>query len=125
MNDAPGFWRARLRSFRDAWRGVVALVRGECHARLHLAATIIVVALGFSFRVSTGEWCALALAMGIVWAAEAINTAIETLADRITTERDERIGRAKDLAAGAVLLAAISAAVVGACIFLPRLCGWW
>lgn len=103
------------------------MIRGQCHARLHLAATVIVVALGFSLRVTGGEWCALVLAMGIVWTAEAMNSAIETLADRITTDRDERVGRAKDLAAGAVLLAAISAAVAGVCIFAPRLwamAGW-
>jgi diacylglycerol kinase (ATP) len=122
MENAPGFWRARLRSFRNAWRGIVCLVRGQVNARVHLAATVVVIALGVAFEVSRGEWCALALAMGLVWTAEGMNSALEALADRITTERDERIRRAKDLAAGAVLLAAISAAAVGACIFGPKLC---
>ncbi len=121
MKEAPGFWRTRLRSFQNAWRGIVALIRGQCHARLHFGATVIVVALGFSLSVTAGEWAVLALAMGIVWATEAMNSAVETLADRITTDHDERIGRAKDIAAGAVLLAALSAAIVGLCIFVPRL----
>ncbi len=122
--ERPSFWRARLASFRYAWRGIVFLVRSQGNARLHLAATVAVMVLGLLLRVSRGEWCLLALATGLVWAAEGVNTAVELLADRITTERDERIGRAKDIAAGAVLLAAVAAAVVAAFVFLPRLFAW-
>jgi diacylglycerol kinase (ATP) len=116
-----GFWRARLRGFVYAWRGIVVLVRTQGNARIHLVATAAVGVAGLIFRVSAGEWAILALAAGLVWAAEALNTAIEVLADRVTTERDERIGRAKDLAAGGVLFAAIAAAIAGVCIFLPKL----
>lgn len=115
------FWRARLRSFRYAWRGVVILVCTQGNARIHLAATVAVAALGATLRITRGEWAILLLASGLVWAAEAMNSAVESLGDRVTLERDERIGRAKDLAAGAVLLAAIAAAIAGACIFVPRL----
>ncbi len=116
----PGFIRARLRSFVYAWRGIVALVLTQGNALVHLAASIAVVGGGFYFKVTAGEWCALILAMAAVWVSEGINTAIEALADRITTEHDDLIQRAKDVAAGAVLLAAIAAAAVGIIVFGPR-----
>jgi diacylglycerol kinase len=124
-SDPPGYWRARLKSFVYAWRGVVLLVATQGNARIHLAATAVVVALGLFFRISPLEWCALSLAVGLVLVAEGLNTAIEQLSDRVTRERDERIGRAKDLGAGAVLLAAMAAAVVGGCVFGPRLWAWF
>jgi diacylglycerol kinase (ATP) len=99
----------------------VFLVRTQGNARVHLAATVIVIILGAVLGVSRGEWCLLALAAGMVWAAEGLNSAVEWLADHVTTEHHERIGRVKDMAAGAVLLAAVAAAVVGGCVFLPRI----
>jgi diacylglycerol kinase len=115
------FWRARFASFRYAWRGLVALVRTQINGRVHLVATVTTLGMGLAFRISGGEWALLILAMGLVWVAEAMNTAVEVLADRVSTERDERIGRAKDLAAGGVLLAAIAAVIVGGFVFVPRL----
>lgn len=124
MSDQPdmrrGFLRARLQSFVYAWRGIVVLVLTQGNALVHLAASIGVVGAGFYFKVTAGEWCALILSMAAVWVSEGINTAIEALADRITTENDDLIQRAKDVAAGAVLLAAIAAAVVGFIVFGPR-----
>ncbi len=116
----PGFIRARLRSFVYAWRGIVALLLTQGNALVHLAASIAVVGAGFYFKVTAGEWCALILSMAAVWVSEGMNTAIEALADRITTEKDDLIQRAKDVAAGAVLLAAIAAATVGFIVFGPR-----
>ena len=78
----------------------------------NIAIAVAVVAMGAWLGLPAGDWALLALAMGLVLAAEAANTAIETLADRITTEHDPAIARAKDAAAGAVLLAAIAAAAV-------------
>jgi diacylglycerol kinase (ATP) len=115
------FGRARLASFVYAWRGIVLLIRTQGNARIHLAATIAMIAAGCALDVGRGEWCLLALAAGLVWVTEAVNTALEVLGNRITTERDEQIGRAKDLAAGAVLLSSIAAAVVGGIVFVPRL----
>jgi diacylglycerol kinase (ATP) len=117
----PGFWRARGKSFACAFRGIALLLHAQANARIHLVATVLVIAAGFAFHVSRGEWLSLAFAIGIVWIAEAANTAIEVLADRITPDRDEQIGRAKDLAAGAVLLAAITAGVVGVIVLGPHL----
>ena len=116
----PGFWRARWKSFACAGRGILLLLRTQANARIHLLATAAVIAAGFALRVTRGEWCALAAAAGIVWIAEAANTAIELLADRITRERDETIRRAKDIAAGGVLIAAVIAAVIGILILGPR-----
>jgi len=115
-----GFWRGRGKSFACALRGIAVLLRTQTNARIHLLATVLVVAAGFVFRISRGEWVPLAFAIGIVWIAEAVNTAIEALADRITQENDDAIRRAKDVAAGAVLLAAITAAIIGLLILGPH-----
>ncbi|MCX6981467.1 MAG: diacylglycerol kinase family protein [Verrucomicrobia bacterium] len=115
-----GFWRGRGKSFACALRGIAVLLRTQMNARIHLLATVLVVAAGFVFRISSGEWVPLAFAIGIVWIAEAVNTAIEALADRITRENDDAIRRAKDVAAGAVLLAAITAAIIGLLILGPH-----
>ena len=115
-----GFWRGRGNSFACALRGIAVLLRTQANARIHLLATVLVVAAGFVFRISRGEWVPLAFAIGIVWIAEAVNTAIEALADRITRENDDAIRRAKDVAAGAVLLAAITAAIIGLLILGPH-----
>ena len=117
-----GFWRARWKSFACAARGIALLLRTQMNVRIHLLATILAVAAGFAFRIARGEWALLAIAIAIVWIAEAANTAIEFLADRITRERDETIRRAKDIAAGAVLLATITAAVIGILILGPHAC---
>ncbi len=118
----PGFWRARMRSFACAGRGVVLLLRTQANARIHLLATVAVIAAGIAFHVTRGEWALLAVALGIVWITEAANTALELLGDRITLQHDETIRRAKDVAAGAVLLAAITAAVIGILILGPYVC---
>ena len=115
-----GFWRGRGKSFACALRGIAVLLRTQTNARIHLLATVLVVAAGFVFRISRGEWVPLAFAIGIVWIAEAVNTVIEALADRITRENDDAIRRAKDVAAGAVLLAAITAAIIGLLILGPH-----
>jgi diacylglycerol kinase (ATP) len=110
------------KSFVFAWRGIVELIRSQRNARVHLLVTAVVAIVGLLLRISAGEWAALVLAMGLVWTAEAMNTAIEFLGDRITSEHDELIRRAKDVAAGGVLLASIAAAVTGFVILGPRLC---
>jgi len=112
------------RSLQNAWRGVGVLVRAEPNARIHLAATVAVAATGRVLGVSRTEWALLALAIAAVWSAEAMNTAVEALGDVVSPERNEAVGRVKDIAAGAVLLAAIGAVVVGLLVFGPRLAGF-
>jgi diacylglycerol kinase (ATP) len=117
-----GFLRGRFASFACAARGISLLVKRETNARIHLLATALVAAAGALFRVTRGEWCLLALAMGLVWVAEGANAAIEHLADRVSREHDQAIRDAKDLAAGAVLLGAIAAAVIGFIVLGPHVC---
>ncbi|RBP42374.1 diacylglycerol kinase (ATP) [Roseimicrobium gellanilyticum] len=110
-------------SFRCAFAGLVDLLKTQPHARWHLLASVGVVGLGLGLGLTRTEWLALIPAMALVWVAEAVNTAIELTCDAVTRERHPLIGRAKDLAAAAVLLAALFAVVVGGLVFLPRLIG--
>jgi diacylglycerol kinase (ATP) len=111
--------RSRMGSFRHAFRGFATLLRTQHNAWLHLAATAAVVALGVFLAISRSEWLAIILAIGMVWTAEALNTAVEFLADEVSLERRKLIGNAKDVGAAGVLVAAASALVVGAVVFVP------
>jgi len=113
--------RALIRSLRFAIAGVAYALRSEKNLQIHAAASVAAVVLGVICGISRAEWCAVLMAVGLVWAAELLNTAVERLADAVTREPNEQIGHAKDAAAGAVLVAAIIAAVVGAVVFLPKL----
>jgi diacylglycerol kinase (ATP) len=113
--------RRTLFAFRCAAKGLADVVRTQANARFHCLAAVGVVAAGFGFRIAAWEWCAVTLAIALVFAAEAINTAIERLLDRLHPDQDPSIGAAKDLSAGAVLAAAIGAAVIALIVFGPRL----
>lgn len=113
--------RARLRSFAYAFAGCRHLLSSQHNAWVHGAATVLVVLCALVFRVSRLEWVLLVLAMGLVWAMEAVNTAVEFLGDEVSQEYRPRIGKAKDVAAFGVLAAAVTAVIVGLLIFLPRL----
>ena len=97
------------------------LVSGQHNAWIHATLTGVAIGLGFALRISGLEWCAIVIVIALVWVAEGCNTALELLADAAVPERNEKIGQAKDTAAGAVLVAAIAAATVAAIVFLPRL----
>lgn len=112
--------RNRAESFRDAFRGLLVLVRSQLNARIHLTATIMVIAAGFTLSVSGTEWCVLLIAIGLVWSAEAFNTSLEFLADRVAPEKHELVRKAKDCAAAGVLAVSLAAAAAGLVIFLPR-----
>ena len=113
--------RDRIRSFGYAANGLWVVVRGQHNAWIHAILSVAAVSLGFALGITRLEWLAVVLAIGGVWAAEAFNTALELLADAAHPERDPRVGAAKDAAAGAVLVAAGAAAVVGLLVFGPRL----
>lgn len=120
MNPDKGL-RGRINSFAYAFEGVAELVRSQPNARIHLVATLVVVVLGFSYGLSVTEWCLVVLAVGMVWCAEALNTSLEILCDKVEPERHPAIKQVKDIAAAGVLFAAIAAAIVGLLIFLPKL----
>lgn len=108
-------------NFAYAFQGVLFLIKTERNPIIYLAFMALLSVLGVHYHVTSHEWMALTIAMSLVWMAEALNTAIELLADEISEEQRERLGRAKDVAAGGVLLAAVGLAVVVILVFLPHL----
>ena len=121
----PGRLRRRAASFGHALRGVGAALRSEVHLQFHAAATVAVLALGWWLGLRPSEWALVALAVGGVWTAELLNTAVEALTDLASPGYHPLAGRAKDVAAGAVLLAALAALAVGALVFGPKLWAVW
>ena len=97
------------------------MVRCQHNAWIHAAATVVVLIAAFFFHVSAADWCWIVLAISIVWTAEALNTAFEFLPDAASPEFHPLVRDAKDVAAGAVLITALAAAVIGAVIFWPYL----
>ena len=115
----------RLRSVRYAVRGIGVMVRSQHNAWLHAAATVLVIALGLGLGVSAADWCWLVLAMMAVWTAEALNTAFEFLTDVASPDYHPVAGKAKDVAAGAVLITAVGAVAIALLVFGPHLWGWF
>lgn len=114
--------RRFLRSFVFAWRGLSHLAASQRNFRLHLfLATPLVIAAAAWLDLAAWEWAALIFAIALVLGLEAMNTALEILADRVSREHDPLIALAKDAAAAAVLLGALGAAVIGLVVFLPHL----
>ncbi len=110
-----------MRSFQCAARGLLSVFIREPNARWHALAVVAVTACGLWLEISRVEWAVVMLACGAVIAAEALNTAVERLADRVSGEKEEAIRTVKDIAAGGVLAAALGAAAAAAFIFGPRL----
>jgi len=115
----PTFFNTRYNSFRFAFKGMTAVFRTEPNMHLHVVASVLVFVMAYRFEVTRMEWCLLAFCVGLVWMAEIFNTSIETLTDLVSPEHHVLAGKTKDLAAGAVLMAAITAAVIGLIIFIP------
>jgi diacylglycerol kinase (ATP) len=112
---------ARVKSFGYALRGLGFMLRTQHNAWIHLAVTIIVVIAGFVVNLSEADWRWVVLAIAFVWVAEIVNTAFEHLCDVVQPEFHVSVKAAKDVAAGAVLVAAIAAAIIGVLVFLPHL----
>jgi diacylglycerol kinase (ATP) len=117
----PFEFSSRARSFKYAGRGIWLTVKSQHNAWIHALATVAVAIAGYLLRISRIEWSIIALTCASVWAAEALNTAVEHLADATTKEFHADIGRAKDIAAGAVLITALAAVLVGLLVFGPHL----
>ncbi|MFN0174291.1 MAG: diacylglycerol kinase family protein [Saprospiraceae bacterium] len=112
--------KKRASSFRYAFQGLVDLFKSQANARIHGAAAAAVVLAGFYFQISRTEWIAVTLCILLVFSLEAMNTAIEYLTDLVSPDFHPLAGKAKDVAAAAVLLAALGAVLVGLLIFLPK-----
>jgi len=114
-------FKKRTESFGYAFKGFVWLFRFEHNSRIHLFSLIIAVGAGFFFHISKEEWSLLFIVSGFVFSAEAFNSSIEFLADEVSLEKRDKIGKSKDLAATGVLIAAFAALIVGLIIFLPKI----
>ena len=106
--------KKQIRSFGYAWKGIRQCVGKEQNLSFHLITTAVVIAAGFFFGITRTEWVVIILCIGVVIAAELFNTAIEKLVDLVSPERHP-------IAAGAVLVCAVAAAIIGIIIFLPYL----
>ena len=114
-------FKKRLGSFKYAFRGIVHMFMREQNAWIHALAVIVVTVAGISVQLSKTEWLFVILSIGLVLMAEAFNTAIEQLANAVSETYNEKLKNAKDVAAGAVLLAATTAALIGLLVFIPHI----
>lgn len=110
-----------VKSFTYALKGIYFYITSEGNVRIHLLATVFVIGMGCWLHISLKQWILLVLAIGMVHAAEAFNTAIEEIVNFISPQQHPSAGKIKDLAAGAVLITAITAVLIGSIIFIPLL----
>ena len=111
--------KKRIKSFGYAFKGIASLLKREHYAWIHCIAIIVVTLAGLHFGITRTEWCIVCLCFGMVLAAEGFNTAIERLVDLVSPDFHPVAGDVKDVAAGAVLICAIAAAIIGMIIFIP------
>ncbi|KKQ35960.1 MAG: hypothetical protein US50_C0002G0020 [Candidatus Nomurabacteria bacterium GW2011_GWB1_37_5] len=111
----------RVKSFGHAWRGICIFIKTQKNSWIQLFASFIVIIAGLYFNLSSYEWIALVIAIGAVFMAEAFNTAIEIDMDLTSPDYHPRARDTKDVAAGAVLIASLTALIIGLIIFLPKI----
>jgi diacylglycerol kinase len=110
-----------LRSFGYAFNGVVTFFRNDSNGQIQGLVAIVVVIMGFVFKVSVAEWLIISICCGAVISLEMINSAIEKLCDMINPDPDPRIKMIKDVAAGGVVVMALASLVIGLIIFIPKI----
>ena len=115
--------KKRIKSFGYAFKGIASLLKKEHNAWIHCLAIVVVTFAGLYFDITRTEWCIVCLCFGMVLAAEAFNTAIERLVNLVSPDFHPIAGDVKDVAAGAVLICAIAAAIIGLIIFIPYFFG--
>ena len=113
-------YKKLINSFKYAIEGIISSFKTERNMKIHVLAMIVVIALGLFFKLNKVEWCFIIIAIASVISAELFNTAIETVVDMVSPERNPKAKLAKDIAAGAVLVVAIGAAIIGFIILGPR-----
>ncbi|MBJ6367301.1 diacylglycerol kinase [Snuella sedimenti] len=121
MSKKDSFFVNRLKSIGYAFKGAFLLLKTEASIKIQFAIAILVTAAGFYFHISTNEWIVQLLAIGLVMSIEGINTAIEEIANFIHPEHHNKIGFIKDIAAGAVFIAALFAIIIGLTIYVPKI----
>jgi len=112
--------KARFRSLQYASRGLYLVITSQHNAWIHLVAIIGVVTAGIMFDFTQAEWCWVVIAIIFVWTAEALNSALEFIADMVSPEYHPMIRNAKDAAAGAVLITAIGSVIIGILVIGPH-----
>jgi len=112
-------FRSRIQSFRHAINGIGLMLKSQHNAWIHATASVLILSIGGFLGLTPGEWCWLVIAIMSVWTAEALNTALEFLADVASAEFHPSIEKAKDVAAGAVLIAATGSTVIALFILGP------
>ncbi|WP_458626130.1 diacylglycerol kinase [Winogradskyella sp. PC D3.3] len=111
----------RIKSIGFAFKGMLILIRTEASIKVQLCIALVVTIAGFYFNISKTEWIAQVIMIGLVMSVEGINTAIEAIADFIHPDYHKKIGLIKDVAAGAVFMASITAVIIAGIIYLPKL----
>ena len=114
-------FKKQLRGFGYAWKGIRCCIGKEQNLSFHLIATVVTVIAGFLLEITRIDWMIVILCIGVVIAAELFNSAIEKLVDLVSPERHPIAGQVKDIAAGAVLVCAATAAIIGLIVFIPYL----
>lgn len=112
-----------IQSIGNAFNGFWIALKEESSLKIQLFLGTIAVVLGFYFSISTTEWFAVILCISAVLSAEVMNSAIENLSDKITKENDSYIKKAKDMGAGAVMVAALASIIIACIIFIPKFIG--
>lgn len=110
-----------IRGFGYAFKGLWYAAKTQLNFRVHLVCTVVALILGYVLQISAAEWLWIIICIGLVLLTELLNTALELLCDVISPEYNEKIGHVKDISAGAVLVTAVTALVIGLVIFLPKL----
>lgn len=110
-----------LKSFSYAWRGLFKTFHEEQNLQIQTVSAMVAVALGLFFRISRGEWLALILAIGLVLILEIINSAVERVTDVLKPRINTYVKEIKDIMAAGVMLASITAVLIGLVIFLPQI----
>ncbi|MCK9160498.1 MAG: diacylglycerol kinase family protein [Bacteroidaceae bacterium] len=113
--------KKRIKSFGYAYKGIISYITNEHNAWIHLGISVFVILAGLFFHLTKAEWIIVIFCIGFVLTAEAFNTAIERLVNIVSPEHNPSAGNVKDIAAGAVLISAITAAIIGLIIFIPYL----
>ena len=121
MNPNRFSLKSRFKSLKFALNGIWSLLKNEHNSRIHLLAAIFALTLGIILKLNYSEWCLLLIVICIVFLTELLNTSLESLADLIDPEWNEKIREAKDYSAAAVMISALVSIVVGCLIFIPKL----
>lgn len=110
-----------MKRFKYAIKGILFAFKTQANIRIHSIISVLVISAGFLFKINPLEWLFIIFAIGLVLSAELFNTAIESLVDQVSPSYSEKAGLIKDVAAGAVLIAAVVSVIIGVIVFLPKI----